>query len=238
MEVIVGRKGNQPFVITNKSVSSQHVKLVLLDNGKVLAEDLSSTNGTFVNGIRIAKKVIDMNTVVQLGTEYTFKVCDAISVPCNVNQPTSTTNVRQNIKQENIQEIDQEIIRKFALLEDIWTKYQDEKITLQKGAASKNFLRMLPMALLGGIGYLISCIPELSGIRIPITLIGLGIGGIITFIAYKSSTSLPEEMEKLNQKFQIDYVCPKCKQFLGFIPFEGLKNRGQCLACKTKWTKK
>ena len=34
------------------------------------------------------------------------------------------------------------------------------------------------------------------------------------------------------------YVCPKCKQFLGFTPFEGLKNRGQCSACKSKWVKK
>ena len=238
MEVIGGRKGNQPFVITNKSVSSKHVKLVLLENGKVLAEDLNSTNGTFINGIRIAKKVIDMNTVVQLGTEYTFKVCDAMSVSCATRSSANTANIQQTVKQESTQEPDPEIIRQFARLEGVWTRYQEEKITLQKGAASKNFLRMLPMALLGGIGYLISCIPELSGIRIPITLIGLGIGGIITFIAYKSSTSLPEEMEKLNQKFQIDYVCPKCKQFLGFIPFEGLKNRGQCLTCKTKWVKK
>ena len=238
MEVIVGRKGNQPFVITNKSVSSKHVKLVLLENGKVLAEDLNSTNGTFVNGIRIAKKVIDMNAIVQLGTEYTFKVCDAMSVSCADQPSVRPAHMQQATRQESMQEPDPEIIQRFAQLEDVWTKYQEEKITLQKGAASKNFLRMLPMALLGGIGYLISCIPELSGIRIPITLIGLGIGGIITFIAYKSSTSLPEEMEKLNQKFQIDYVCPKCKQFLGFIPFEGLKNRGQCLACKTKWIKK
>ena len=50
-------------------------------------------------------------------------------------------------------------------------------------------------------------------------------------------TTLPEEMEKLNQQFQIDYVCPKCKQFLGFMPFEGLRNRGHCSACKSKWVR-
>lgn len=238
MEIIVGRKGTQPFIITDKSVSSKHVKLTLLENGKVLVEDLNSTNGTFVNSIRIVKKVIDMDTVIQLGKEYTFKVCDAISVPCSGKTFINNSNIQQTPKQENVQEPDPEFIRRFAQLEEVWTKYQEEKITLQKGAASKNFLRMLPMALLGSIGYLISCIPELSSMRIPITLIGLGIGGIITYIAYRSSTSLPEKMEELNQKFQIDYVCPKCKQFLGFIPFEGLKNRGHCLTCKTKWIKK
>ena len=109
---------------------------------------------------------------------------------------------------------------------------------MQKNNASKGFLRMLPMFVLGGLGYLISCIPELADFRTAITLAGLGIGIIITWISYKSATSLPEQMEKLNQQFQIDYVCPKCKQFLGFTPFEGLKNRGQCSACKSKWVKK
>lgn len=233
MEVIVGRKGNQPFIITEKSVSSEHVKIILQENGKVLLEDLDSTNGTFINGIRVVKKIIDMNTVVQLGKTFTFKVRDAIPNPEKfISMPN---NAYQTYIHGNADEIDVDIYRKFALLENVWIKYQKEKIALQKGAASKNFLRVLPMALLGGIGYLLSCIPELSGIRFTITLIGLCIGGIITFISYKSSTSLPEQMEKLNQKFQIDYVCPKCKQFLGFLPFENLKNRGCCTSCKTKW---
>ena len=234
MEIIVGRNGQQPFEITDRSVSGKHLKLITMSDGNVLIEDLGSSNGTFINGVRIIKKVVSRNTVVQMGSTFTFCISDVLpevktsSVPRT--PPTPPTPPRP--------EYDEEILRKFQNLESVWNKYQEEKINLQKNNASKGFLRMLPMFVLGGLGYVISCIPELADFRTAITLAGLGIGIIITWISYKSATSLPEQMEKLNQQFQIDYVCPKCKQFLGFTPFEGLKNRGQCSACKSKWVKK
>lgn len=234
MEIIVGRKGQQPFEITDRSVSGKHLKLITMSDGNVLIEDLGSSNGTFIDGVRIIKKVVSRNTVVQMGSTFTFCISDVLpevktsSVPRT--PPTPPTPPRP--------EYDEEILRKFQNLESVWNKYQEEKINLQKNNASKGFLRMLPMFVLGGLGYVISCIPELADFRTAITLAGLGIGIIITWISYKSATSLPEQMEKLNQQFQIDYVCPKCKQFLGFTPFEGLKNRGQCSACKSKWVKK
>lgn len=234
MEIIVGRKGQQPFEITDRSVSGKHLKLITMSDGNVLIEDLGSSNGTFIDGVRIIKKVVSRNTVVQMGSTFTFCISDVLpevktsSVPRT--PPTPPTPPRP--------EYDEEILRKFQNLESVWNKYQEEKINLQKNNASKGFLRMLPMFVLGGLGYVISCIPELADFRTAITLAGLGIGIMITWISYKSATSLPEQMEKLNQQFQIDYVCPKCKQFLGFTPFEGLKNRGQCSACKSKWVKK
>lgn len=228
MEIIIGRKGNQSFPITDKAVSSKHLKLTPMPDGSVQVEDLGSTNGTFIDGIRIIKKVVPRNTMVQMGSAYTFCISDALPV---VNTPPTPPSQPSN-------EYDEDLLRKFQTLESVWNRYQEEKINLQKSNASKGFLRMMPMFVLGGLGYMVSCIPELADFRTAITFAGLGIGIIITWISYKSATSLPEQMEKLNQQFQIDYVCPKCKQFLGFTPFEGLKNREQCAACKTKWVKK
>ena len=234
MEIIVGRRGEQSFLIMDKAVSGKHLKLTTMPDGNVQVEDLGSTNGTFIDGVRIIKKVVSRNTVVQMGSTFTFRINDVLpevkTSPVPPTPPTPPTPPKP--------EYDEEILRKFQNLESVWKKYQEEKINLQKNNASKGFLRMLPMFVLGGLGYMISCIPELADFRTAITLAGLGIGIIITWISYKSATSLPEQMEKLNQQFQIDYVCPKCKQFLGFTPFEGLKNRGQCSACKSKWVKK
>lgn len=231
MEIIVGRKGQQPFEITDRSVSGKHLKLITMSDGNVLIEDLGSSNGTFIDGVRIIKKVVSRNTVVQMGSTFTFCISDVLP-------EVKTSSVPRTPPTPPRPEYDEEILRKFQNLESVWNKYQEEKINLQKNNASKGFLRMLPMFVLGGLGYVISCIPELADFRTAITLAGLGIGIMITWISYKSATSLPEQMEKLNQQFQIDYVCPKCKQFLGFTPFEGLKNRGQCSACKSKWVKK
>ena len=233
MEIIVGRKGNQAFPITDKSVSGKHLKLTTLPNGNVQIEDLGSSNGTFIDGIRIIKKEVGPNTVIQLGQTLLFRISDALpkvappSVGGNANPQTSQTA-----------EYDPEILMKFQQLEAVWNKYQTDSIRLQRNNASKGFMRMLPMVLLGGFGYLLSLVPGFAGFRIAITLLGIGVGVIITWISYKSATSLPEQMAKLNQQFQIDYVCPKCKQFLGFTPYQGLINRGQCSACKTKWVRK
>ena len=238
MEIVVGRRGDQPFMITDKSVSGKHLKLTTMPDGSVQVEDLGSTNGTFIDGIRILKKVVNRNTIVQMGSFYTFRISDVFpDVPKKESFQTSSSHVNQKTD-SIVEEYNPEILRKFQQLEYVWDKYQEEKINLQKNNASKGFLRMMPMFLLGGLGYLVSCIPALADFRVAITLAGIGIGIIITWISYKSATGLPEQMEKLNQQFQIDYVCPKCKQFLGFTPFKGLKNRGQCFACKTKWVKK
>lgn len=246
MEIIVGRRGDQGFPITDRAVSGKHLKLTALPNGKVQVEDLGSTNGTFVDGVRIIQKVVDRSTVIQMGSTFTFRVSDVlpeVSTPASARPapkpaPASPTGVHGAAPQTPPQqEFDPEFVRQFEKLESVWNKYQQDKIALQKSNASKGFLRMMPMFVLGALGYLISCMPELATFRTAITLAGLGIGIIITWISYSSHTSLPEQMEKLNQQFQIDYVCPKCKQFLGFTPYEGLKNRGQCLSCKRKWSR-
>ena len=248
MEIIVGRKGEQSFPIMDKAVSGKHLKLTTMPDGNVQVEDLESTNGTFIDGVRIIKKIVSRNTVVQMGSTFTFCISDVlpeVKTPF-VNPSGNTIGSGTKIVPPTPPtpptppkpEYDEEILRKFQNLKSVWNKYQEEKINLQKNNASKGFLRMLPMFVLGGLGYLISCIPELADFRTAITLAGLGIGIMITWISYKSATSLPEQMEKLNQQFQIDYVCPKCKHFLGFTPFEGLKNCGQCSACKSKWVKK
>ena len=218
-QVVVGRKGNQPFAISDKGVSGKHLRITLQADGNALVEDLESTNGTFIDGLRIVKKVVPVSTVVRLGSSFSFKISDALA------QPTNDGNQ------------DAAYLERFAALEEVWNKYQADKIALQKKNASKGFLRMMPLFLLGALGYVISLIPSLADYRTLITISGLALGVIITWISYQSATNLPEQMEKLNQQFQIDYVCPKCKQFLGFTPFEAVKNKRQCSnsKCNLRW---
>ena len=54
MEIIVGRRGEQSFPIMDKAVSGKHLKLTTMPDGNVQVEDLGSTNGTFIDGVRIA----------------------------------------------------------------------------------------------------------------------------------------------------------------------------------------
>jgi pSer/pThr/pTyr-binding forkhead associated (FHA) protein len=53
-----------------------------------------------------------------------------------------------------------------------------------------------------------------------------------------SSTVNPQEkIFALTEEFKINYVCPKCKRFLGDLPWQNLANQKKCVACKALWIK-
>ena len=46
-----------------------------------------------------------------------------------------------------------------------------------------------------------------------------------------------EKIFALTEEFKINYVCPKCKRFLGDLPWQNLANQKKCVACKATWVK-
>jgi pSer/pThr/pTyr-binding forkhead associated (FHA) protein len=51
--ITIGRSKVNQIVIPDMSVSSEHAKITIMDNGEVYIKDLNSTNGTYVNGQKI-----------------------------------------------------------------------------------------------------------------------------------------------------------------------------------------
>lgn len=214
MEIIVGKNGNQKIPITEASVSRRHCKLTEQSDGTFLLEDLGSTNGTFVNGVKIIRTTVNRNASITLGSL-------TVSVEALVGPKP------------------QEFTKDFLRLKSVYDQYHQELIKLEKADRMKNFYRSLP--------------PTISAIVFALTLflngesamIARSITGVVTilfvvwstFTAYKSNKKLPEQRQQLFKQFQIDYVCPnpKCKHYLGDIPFENLQNRGTCDYCKCKW---
>lgn len=63
-EYIIGRASDCDLVITEKTVSGHHAKLVRTGDQYELL-DLNSTNGTFVNGARVQRKVVRTDDVIK-----------------------------------------------------------------------------------------------------------------------------------------------------------------------------
>jgi hypothetical protein len=62
----IGRAANNDIVVPEQTVSSQHATITI-ENGSFFLNDLNSTNGTFVNGTRIDKKILKSGDLIQLG---------------------------------------------------------------------------------------------------------------------------------------------------------------------------
>lgn len=60
--------GQQPMHISDASVDPQHAILRISDNGTYQIEDLNSTKGIFVFGMRIKRKTVNAETPILLGT--------------------------------------------------------------------------------------------------------------------------------------------------------------------------
>ena len=73
-EIVIGRSSELDMVLVEDMVSRKHAKIVT-DEKTVTIEDLGSTNGTFVNGVRLdrPRKLVD-GDLVRIGeTELRFE---------------------------------------------------------------------------------------------------------------------------------------------------------------------
>jgi len=63
----IGRKAENDIVIDNMAVSGFHAQLIK-SNDTVYVEDLNSTNGTFVNGKKVSKHILNNGDVILIGS--------------------------------------------------------------------------------------------------------------------------------------------------------------------------
>lgn len=232
MEIIVGRKGQQRTPITDLTVSREHCKLTSNPDGTYIIENLSS-NGTFVDGRSIIRSIVTKDSVIQLGTTFRISVGDLLPIAKQVpHSPVPSTPV-SNKSTVDPKQLEYE--EKFRKLKDVYDKYTADKIAIQKEAGMNNFYRMLPMTLLSLVGLGATAIPDLRSVAPFIGAVGVGMLIFSIVKSYNGSKDNPEKMEALNKQFMIDYVCPKCGNFLGYTPFEALANKSVCNYCKCKW---
>ena len=74
-EAIIGRQPDNPIAIEGQGVSRQHAKLLRQGN-QVTLTDLNSSNGTYVNGQKLAphtSKPLQSGDQLQIGSQFTFR---------------------------------------------------------------------------------------------------------------------------------------------------------------------
>lgn len=231
-EIIIGKKvtnsshSSQPFIVPEQYqyVGREHAKIYRAPDGVLYIEDLNSTNGTYVNNRKVKRSPINLSDRITLGGKsdlgYHLPLDKVIAM-----LPLS----------------DEDFNFQFNKLKYIWNYHQEyiRETNLKKQKIGTR--RMLPM-MIGGVfaafapiaqifmdttaGAIISAIIAICGI------IGYFImGSIIT----DKMRELDIEIANENEKFQLEYVCPDNKKFLG-APWAVIANKAECPCCKRKFT--
>ncbi|KJC46146.1 FHA domain-containing protein [Bradyrhizobium sp. LTSP857] len=71
-EVRIGRGYDNDVVIDDPYVAAQHLRVVRRDDGSLVAEDVGSANGTFIDGSKtgLSDFVVDGNQLIRIGQTY------------------------------------------------------------------------------------------------------------------------------------------------------------------------
>ena len=212
--ITIGKANDNEYVVNDPSVSRHHARLTYEEEGHWILEDLGSTNGTFVNGIQIARKQVTSKDVIKLGDSYVLNLAEVLKANNDYSE-------------------------EFAALKQVYDNYIQAKIKTHSSNQFKTrLLQSLPFALPGIIGVLIGFSgkgsPALFAISLFITICAPTVG---IYWGAKQSAKIPKLLQDLTNQFKIDYVCPKCGTFLGEIPWVSVRNRKHCpvSSCKAKW---
>lgn len=62
----IGRRPYNDVVLEHPTASGEHA-VVQVEDGGVFIEDLGSTNGTYVNGVRVQRQAMSSNDIIEIG---------------------------------------------------------------------------------------------------------------------------------------------------------------------------
>lgn len=237
MDIIIGKQGNQPFPLTESSISRHHAILHVDDKtGKVYLRDNNSTNGTYIlnnnNFVRILKEIpVTLNTLVRVGEKHTFYIKDVLK-PIDGGDKKGPGGKEESVDISN--------------LKGIYEAYNKNKMNLELKQSNIMMIRMASMSLGGFIGLVLSMVlpNDFAGdenistiIKASGTVLAIAIAWVVVDIMSKSLIKRKDQNERF---FKRKYCCPKCGYHFGIKLYENILAEGKCpnSSCKCKFTGK
>lgn len=228
MDILIGKHGNQPFPLSESSISRQHA-ILHVDNstGKITLRDNNSTNGTWIKlkdgsfrRINGQAEVKPENTI-RLGASFTCTVKQLIKKP-------------------------EEPAVKIGHLRFFYDTYIENKTSYEAKSSNIMMLRIVWVSVVGVLGTIIfTAIPKgffgdeetTIVIKSVASLILLVIGLLVISLINRKLIRQKKDNES---KFKKNYCCPKCGYHFGPKVYSNLLAEGKCPnnACKCKYTEK
>lgn len=238
---LLGNQGSVPNSVSryNKNEHMAHCKIVISQSGTMTVGNMKVSNKTSVNGVEVQSKVVKEGAVISLGKDnYEIKV-DAILNCASKMLEKVSGEVHVENKDDKKVKVEGEVVY-ISHLENVWTQYKSSKAALKKRQKKLMLIKSayMPIVVLSGIlGYLFDFFEWGKSVSQAISMMMYAIAAIFLFYGfYKTYTDhTSEESEALDEDFRRKYVCPKCRRFLGFTPFNEIKLNNKCPYCKSVW---
>lgn len=225
LEIKIGKEveGNSILIVPSncKLVSRKHATLFWHD-GMATLEDNESTNGTYVNGKRIAKTKVTENDTVWLGGKGGDE-CFQLDMKKIFD---SCRNAEKKARTDYTKE--------FEDLKRVYMDYQAEVAELKKKTTQSSQLPKLLASLIPAvIGLVFLCVFEDMTLRIVSMSLGSVLSGVVGILTMGKSSSasekLNEEITEIQIKYQKKYCCPKCGMKYPFTThWKKLEAEGKC----------
>lgn len=232
MDILIGKKGNQPFPLTEASISRKHALFHMDEHTGVMTIcDNGSTNGTYIKANdgtfkRINGKVkVGFSNIIRLGAVHTFKIKDLLSQTGGGDPGKDLVDISK--------------------LRSVYEIYNTNRMDLEAQTSNIMMLRLFAMSLSGIIAAVASAvIPEdiMSPttkiiIQISSVLVALGVAWIVVGMKNKSLIRRKDQNERY---FKKNYCCPKCGYHFGNHIYSNILAEGHCpnKSCKCKFTEK
>ncbi|MBD2699293.1 FHA domain-containing protein [Spirosoma sp. BT702] len=226
----IGRGTVNDIIIANPKISTQHARLIQCTPTTFLLEDLASKHGSFVNGYRITRKLINTSDVLRLAdAEYTAEQLLLLSK----QEPVMSATFEQPATLQLTNSLD--FTRQFAELRQVYEQYPQ----LRRDCRNRDkMIRTGSVILSSVVG--VSAVLASGGTAAPLLhiLSGAGLSMLVPTLC-STLLSTEEKLEVLDKEYREQYRCPNpaCRDPFGMREWELLAQQKTCRRCQAIWVK-
>lgn len=226
----IGRLPDNAISIPNGKISSKHAQLIQCTADSYVLVDLDSKNGTFVNGARIARKVIGKQDTIRLAdVDYTLDQLLAL-LKRDVPKPT------KNEIPKNVPTAEKNALlftKEFTHLQQVQEQYPKLKRDCRN---REKMIRTGSVILSSVVG--VGAAVLTGGGALPVIHI-LSSAGLSVLIPTLCSTllSTEEKLEVIEKEYREKYRCPNpaCRDSFVGREWEALAQQKTCRRCQAVW---
>lgn len=243
----IGRGAANTIAFTNPRVSSQHACLIRCSDHIYVLEDLGSKHGTFVNDVRVTRKLIGPDDRLRFADE-TRTLAELL--PLLAAKPQSGAGATRIgtmplIDGQPVGEEPETMIgptknpldftTEFAELKAVFEQYPQ----LRKDCRNRDKMIRTGSVIVSsvvGVSAVLASGGALAGLGLLQVLSGAGLSMLIPTLC-STLLSTDEKLELIDKAYRERYRCPNpaCRDPFGMREWEQLAQQKACRRCKAVW---